>query len=110
MASELSPIPQLLIPLKSGTCLPISLIPSGEWTIGRGQDNAIVLKNKWVSRKHAVVQSVEMGSIYLVYFVDLGSLNGSRVNGQAVKAPVLLQHEDVINIGDIELKFYYHYA
>lgn len=100
-------VPLLLIPLPAGGCLPVSLVAGGQWSIGRSQDNAIVLKNKWVSRKHAVVQSVKMNSIYLVYFIDLDSLNGSMVNHQPVRKTILLQHEDVITIGNIELKFYY---
>jgi hypothetical protein len=73
-----------------------------EMYIGRLQRSDVVLPNdKLVSRRHAMVQ-VENGVFTLF---DLGSSNGTFVNGRELFAPVQLQHGDRINIGEHELIF-----
>ena len=53
--------------------------------IGRAPDNGLVLADSGVSRHHARVQ----GRSGLLVFTDLGSTNGSRVNGVPVDEVVL---------------------
>ncbi len=74
------------------------------WTLGRGPENTIVLKDKWTSRNHAVIQIMDSGNFYLI---DLGSSNGSFVNGRRVSIPVALQSGDRVTLGttDMELIF-----
>jgi pSer/pThr/pTyr-binding forkhead associated (FHA) protein len=68
-------------------------------TLGRNSDNDIVLNEPVVSGEHAVVQLVDGASI-----TDLDSTNGTYLNGQPIrKSP--LQHNDVIAIGNHELRF-----
>ncbi|HXF47582.1 MAG TPA: FHA domain-containing protein [Burkholderiaceae bacterium] len=69
-------------------------------TIGRRSHNDLVIDNLAVSGEHAVVFTT--GSD--VYLEDLGSTNGTTVNGQPVKKH-LLQSGDVIEIGKYRLKF-----
>jgi FHA domain-containing protein len=70
----------------------------GPMTIGRATDNAIVLDDGRVSRYHARVQA-RQGALV---FTDLGSTNGSRVNGVVVDE-VVLGVGDRIELGDTVL-------
>ncbi len=68
-------------------------------TIGRSSGNDIVLNEPVVSGEHAAIQLQHGAAI-----TDLGSTNGTYVNGRLVnKQP--LQHDDVIAIGSHELRF-----
>ncbi len=68
--------------------------------IGR-QDCDITLSNLTISRKHTEVSRQEDGK-YLVK--DLGSKNGTFVNGEQIHAPTLVNTWDVIQIGQYEFK------
>ena len=81
-----------------GTRVQIALDPV---TIGRHPDCDIVLPNEEVSRQHAEVRREEDGFV----LVDLGSLNGTKVNGAGVRAPRHLQDGDVITIGAHNIRF-----
>ncbi len=69
--------------------------------IGRHPECDVVLNDAEVSRQHAEVRREE--GAFLV--VDLGSLNGTRVNGVGVKQPRELQDGDQITIGSHALRF-----
>ena len=72
-----------------------------EITIGRvGCD--IILDNPQVSRFHAQIDRVPGGTVVLR---DMGSTNGTFVNGQRVTAPVVLKPGDVIQIGAFKLVY-----
>lgn len=79
------------------------LMGSNCWTVGRSDDNNFVLSNRWISRNHAMLQHMDTGEFYLI---DLGSRNGSFINGRRVSVPVTLRHGDAITFGQTELKFY----
>lgn len=69
-------------------------------TVGRTPDNDIVIDNTLVSRHHLKI--VQEGTQYIVE--DLGSGNGTLLNGQAiVKEP--LRDQDAISIGKHTLVF-----
>jgi adenylate cyclase len=69
-------------------------------TIGRGKDNDLVLAENTVSRHHAQVSS--MGKEH--YIADLGSFNGTRVNGRLIQsAPI--RHNDRIQVGLVTLTY-----
>src|ERR1700733_15231733 len=72
------------------------------WKIGRSEGNAIVLRDDAASRRHAIIQRADMGELYLL---DLGSRNGTFVNGQRVNTPIVLKDKDEITIGDYRLIF-----
>ncbi len=65
-----------------------------EVVIGRSPDCDIILPDRQVSRRHARV--FRRGDVY--YIEDLGSKNGTWVNGQPVHAPVPLEDGDEIQI------------
>jgi pSer/pThr/pTyr-binding forkhead associated (FHA) protein len=71
-------------------------LPDGITTLGRADDNDIVLSGDLVSRKHATL-SARGGALT---FEDLGSRNGSRVNGQPAKAPQTLKSGDTVSLGE----------
>lgn len=96
------PVPHLILRTESGSRY-LSLIGSNCWTFGRGDDNNFVLPDRWISRNHAMLQRVETGEFYLI---DMGSRNGSFVNGRRVSVPVTLQNGDRLTFGQTELEFY----
>ena len=75
---------------------------SNVWTIGRNNDNKIVIPNRWISRNHAMIQLVDYQDFYLI---DLGSRNGTFVNGRRVNIPVKLKNQDLLTFGQTEIKF-----
>lgn len=70
-------------------------------TIGRAEDNTVVLKDRRVSKHHA--QIVLLSGEYRME--DLGATNPTTVNGRAITEPVVLQHGDRISLGDIFFVF-----
>lgn len=68
-------------------------------TVGRSDGNVVVLPDEAVSRKHLQV-FFEPGRGYVL--TDLGSANGTRVNGKTVREAVLADR-DVIRAGSCEL-------
>jgi adenylate cyclase len=96
------PDPYLLIYTESGSdSLP--LVGNSCWTIGRSEENTLVLSDHWISRNHSMIQRVESGEFYLI---DLGSRNGTFVNGRRVSVPVALNSGDRLTFGETELEFY----
>ncbi|MBE7380059.1 MAG: adenylate/guanylate cyclase domain-containing protein [Leptolyngbya sp. SIO1E4] len=81
----------------------LSLGGSNCWTVGRSDDNNLVLPDRWISRNHAMIQIMETGEFYLI---DLGSRNGSFVNSRRVSVPVTLRDGDLLTFGQTELRFY----
>jgi hypothetical protein len=70
-------------------------------TIGRDDDNMLILTDKSVSRHHAKV--LFTGSDFEIQ--DLGSTNKVIVNGQFVQR-VVLKNGDIIGLGEVVLYFY----
>lgn len=69
--------------------------------IGRGEECDLPINDTSVSRVHAEIRVVDTGRYEIV---DLGSSNGVRVNGAELKR-ALLDAGDVIELGDVQLKF-----
>src|SRR4030067_880370 len=62
--------------------------------VGRDDTCQVVIQNRQVSRYHARIVSLPQG----VQLEDLGSKNGTHINGQEVVEPIMLQDGDVIQI------------
>ena len=92
------PFAYLVVQDESGIRYPIT---NTTWRIGRTKDNELVLNDKSVSRRHAEIQRYRNGN-FVIYDVD--SLNGVFVNSEQVKKK-RLQEGDIIEIGDIYLRF-----
>ncbi len=69
--------------------------------IGRGAACQVVLASQKASRRHAEVRQ-ENGNYVLV---DMGSTNGTLVNGQRITAPHTLKDGDLIAIGQAQIVF-----
>ena len=72
------------------------------WAIGRGEGCAILLDSRSVSRLHALIQRRDAGDYYLV---DLGSRNGSFVDGRRVSVPARLEDGNHLVFAEQELLF-----
>jgi len=83
-------------PLKDST-IPL---PDGEVTIGRDPSNVLAITDPSISRKHCLLRQQE-GRFQVV---DLGSRNGTLVNGVTGKES-WLRHGDEISIGDCTFIF-----
>jgi adenylate cyclase len=71
--------------------------------IGRSeQSNVVLIGDGRVSRNHALVQRMDTGGYYLS---DLGSRNGTVLNGRLVVTPTVLKSGDMIRLGGYELVF-----
>lgn len=69
--------------------------------IGRGRTNAIVLEDPTVSRQHATIKLEN--NEFVLY--DLGSANGTYVDGERVRDPVPLKDGAVVKFGEMEFTF-----
>lgn len=69
-------------------------------SIGRGNDNDIVLENRGVSRRHALIEFNDNAAV----LIDNESLNGTFVNSRKVSEEVL-RDQDVITIGKYALVY-----
>lgn len=79
------------------------LTGEGVCRIGRSDKNDIVLVDDLASRHHAMLQRSSEG---LFYISDLGSSNGTLVNGARISVPVILRHGGHITIGNHEFTFF----
>ena len=84
-------------PIFLGNLTHLFELPS--FTIGREDSNQLSLAHPTVSRYHVRVDRTSQGHTVR----DLGSSNGTYVNGQRVRTFVPLEPEDVIQIGPFKL-------
>ena len=70
-------------------------------SIGRSDDNDIVIRDGYVSHRHARVEL--MNNLYVIE--DLGSVNKTYVNGQEIAGRQYLQSGDIISIGTVTFQF-----
>jgi adenylate cyclase len=70
-------------------------------SLGRHPNNTIQLLDKIVSKEHCILEQRE-GQFILR---DLGSLNGTYVNGERVRGEILLKHGDDIALGSTRARY-----
>jgi len=75
-------------------------LAGGMIMIGRGADCQLILDDDYVSTRHARVVATPNG----IYVEDLGSTNGTYVNGQRITAPTTITLADSVRIGKTMLK------
>jgi FHA domain-containing protein len=86
-----------------------ALLPGAEWeldsmqlTIGRGPENDIALgDDEFASARHARVEPRRDG----VWVHDLGSTNGTFVNGAQLDRPRKLARGDVLRVGETDFRY-----
>jgi hypothetical protein len=69
-------------------------------SIGRHGDNEIILPDNQVSRHHAEI--VMQGGRWVL--ADLGSANGTYVNGERLTGPHVLNHGDLVRVGQTQFQ------
>ncbi|XGW00449.1 MAG: FHA domain-containing protein [Leptolyngbya sp. BL-A-14] len=77
--------------------------PQMVWTIGRNREAAIPLRDRAMSRRHAVLLYMQNVGFQLI---DLNSMNGSFVNGERIQQRRILKDGDRIRVGSINFTFY----
>src|SRR5512144_1608034 len=70
-------------------------------SLGRHPNNTIQLLDKIVSKEHCIVEQRSEGYVLR----DLGSLNGTYINGQRVQGEGPLRHGDEILLGATRGRF-----
>jgi hypothetical protein len=72
-------------------------------TMGRSDNNSIVISDPYASGEHALV-TWRNGQWWLE---DRDSRNGTLLNDMPVDTPLIVSHGDVIGIGQMQLRFEY---
>ena len=104
-AAPIAPV----IPIHGDTPPAVLTVPGGQrvelheghYVVGRHLECDIVISDSNVSRRHA--EFVCAGRDVIVR--DLGSTNGTKVNGVVITGDQLLQHGDVIGFGTAQVSF-----
>jgi hypothetical protein len=78
-------------------------VPLGELTvsIGRLPECTIPLADSNVSRRHCEIRTVGRGFVVK----DLGSTNGTKVNGIRIESERILNDGDIVSVGSTHLRF-----
>ena len=74
------------------------LVEKEKVIIGRGEDCDVVLVERQVSRHHAQIRRLDSAASLTYVLEDLGSRNGTYLNGREVTEPCILQDGDEIQI------------
>lgn len=77
------------------------IIPHGNVTIGSDDGSRLRLPVSGVSRRHALLTSANGRTI----LADQQSRNGSWVNGHRISSPTELTHGDLVQFGQVRLRF-----
>ena len=70
-------------------------------SLGRHPNNSIQLLDKIVSKEHCIVE--QRDGLFILR--DLGSLNGTYINGERVRGEQLLRHGDEIALGSTRARY-----
>ena len=76
-------------------------LPEGSTVVGRDRDSAVRIDSPLVSRRHArIIVTPDETRVE-----DLGSKNGTQVNGQSIVQPVTLKDGDQLQIGSFTMTY-----
>jgi pSer/pThr/pTyr-binding forkhead associated (FHA) protein len=77
--------------------------PCGEFVFGRGSECHVRPNSSWVSRQHCILRVTETQA----QLCDLGSTNGTLINGKRLVGETKLAHGDQIQLGPLvfEVRF-----
>jgi pSer/pThr/pTyr-binding forkhead associated (FHA) protein len=92
--------PGRYLAIEDGGEIVVIAIGEGSVRLGRGLASDVVLEDRSVSRRHAVV--TRRGDEVVLW--DDRSLNGVHVNGERVTQAVL-QNGDAILLGEVQMRF-----
>jgi predicted component of type VI protein secretion system len=74
---------------------------TGDVVIGRSSECEWAIPSSGVSRKHARISRQGID----VTIEDIGSSNGTFVNGERLGAPRVLHDQDLVRLGSVEIRF-----
>lgn len=74
----------------------ILAVNSSPVIVGRVADADVMIDDSTVSRRHAVLRTSEEGDLELE---DLGSSNGTKLNGNPIEGALTLQDGDLVSFG-----------
>jgi FHA domain len=94
-------MPQLIASVEGVEIMRVGL-KKPRTTLGRKRHNDIVFDNMVVSGEHCVF---ELEGIADVFVEDLGSTNGTYLNGQMIRSRELLRDKDLLSIGNFRVEF-----
>ncbi|MBA3371645.1 MAG: FHA domain-containing protein [Thermoleophilaceae bacterium] len=69
--------------------------------LGRSESADVPIDDSFASASHARIYPSARG----VFIEDLGSTNGTYVNGRQITRPLQLEVDDTVRIGDTELRY-----
>ena len=100
--SAMPPAELVTLPGESGSSVDEGLAFEihGVTTLGRAESSRVLLNDNSVSVHHALLRPVDGAWV----IEDLGSRNGTLVNGRAVSGPVEVDCGDSIQIGRVRLR------
>ena len=81
----------------------VSIAVRGPVIVGRAPGADIVIGAGFVSGRHARFQLMGQN----LFVEDLGSLNGTYVDGQPITEPTALRNKDVVTVGDVDIRVRY---
>ncbi len=89
-----------IILMADGVVLQEMTLSKERITIGRRPNNDIVIDNLAISGQHAAITTIQNDS----FLEDLGSTNGTQVNGQPIKRH-FLQNGDIIELAKYRIQY-----
>lgn len=105
-----NPMPGAVVPKGQvlGFLYSVSKTMAGEYwplylganTIGRGQQNNIILQEGTVSDNHACIHIISRGGKLVVYISDTSSKTGTLLNGELLRGEPDLKNGDLITVGE----------
>ena len=78
----------------------VSIVVRGPIIVGRSPSADIVIGASYVSARHARFSLMGQN----LFVEDLGSTNGTTVNGQGITSPVALNDGDTVMVGDVAIR------
>lgn len=100
MAATAAPRANAILKVKAGGRTRLIVFDTQDLTLGRARENDVSVDDPEMSRRHAVFKRSREGCAV----EDLGTSNGTAVNGQPVQRAVL-KHGDIVKIGEVEITF-----
>jgi pSer/pThr/pTyr-binding forkhead associated (FHA) protein len=80
------------------------IFPSGDYFFGRGPECHVRPESDWVSRQHCILRVTGEGA----FVRDLGSRNGTLVNGSLVLGERSLDEGDHLQVGPLVFEVHLH--
>jgi predicted component of type VI protein secretion system len=100
MAATAAPRTHVILKLKAAGRTRLIVFDTQDLSLGRAAENDLSVDDPEMSRRHAVFKRTREGCIV----EDMGTSNGTAVNGATVTRAVL-KHGDVVRIGEVEITY-----